>query len=755
MKLFYFFIFSILILTNPIKVISGTISSELKSYLQYAEDYEQIPVIMKIKDKNSPRLKIYGKEQRRTLLKSLKEKAEDKKIKFLPLLEIKKVKNIKHLWHIDSFSFSASPTVIKELSQLLDNVEFKFDKTILTPEPVKTSSTDNLVEWNIKTVKADELWSLGIKGQNVVIASLDTGVDITHPDLITKFRGGNNSWFDPYGRHLEPFDINGHGTQTLGVIVGGDSSGRHIGIAPDAKWIAAKIFDDNGLATYSAIHEAFGWLLDPDNDPNTDDVPDIVNNSWGFIEANNCNNEFEEDINILRSSGISVIFSAGNSGPSPASSVSPANNAGAISVGSVDMNKDIALSSARGPSACTGEIYPHVVAPGVSIKTTDLYLNGTNPEPYKIVNGTSFAAPHVSGALALLKSFFTDKPMDILENAIKTTSFDLGISGDDNVYGKGLIDVKRAYNILSNTPEIKVDKDSYNFLKVLVGHISVEAIFNIINLGGGNLSFQDIILSGESSNFYQVSYDGCSSKQLATNETCTVKIIYNPLEPGVHLAKLIINSNDPVTPGKIINLYGIGIMDKVTILTPNGGEIFHTGDVVNIRWGGNEKSVYFTLQYTKNNGFTWKTIVHKTTELTFNWQIPVDIYNRSKCKIRVIAYDIKNRIVGIDKSDSNFSIYVISINYPTGYEIILNGVPIDISWDTFQTVRQPYKTIIYFSRNAGLTWKKIALIDGNPGRYNWLVNEPLSNKCLLKIVLLDMNNKTVGMAKSSHFFHIN
>jgi subtilisin family serine protease len=117
-------------------------------------------------------------------------------------------------------------------------------------------------------------------GSNVVVASLDTGVDTTNPDLAASWRGGTDSWFDPYGQHATPSDLNGHGTSTMDVIIGRSASGMAIGVAPGAKWIAAKIFDDTGAASLTAIHLSFQWLLDPSGNPAIPNAPQVVNNSW-------------------------------------------------------------------------------------------------------------------------------------------------------------------------------------------------------------------------------------------------------------------------------------------------------------------------------------------------------------------------------------------------------------------------------------------------------------------------------------------
>ena len=208
-------------------------------------------------------------------------------------------------------------------------------------------------QWNLNSIRGPELWNLGYTGAGVVVANMDTGVDANHPDLAGKWRGGSNSWYDPNGEHDTPYDADGHGTRVMGIIVGGDNGGSAIGVAPDSTWIAVKIFNDKGQASYSAVHEGFQWLLDPDGDPDTDDSPDVVNNSWGLDESlNECVTEFEADVQALRTSGIAVVFSAGNSGPYPSSSLSPANYPESFAVGAVDETMTIAPFSSRGPSAC-------------------------------------------------------------------------------------------------------------------------------------------------------------------------------------------------------------------------------------------------------------------------------------------------------------------------------------------------------------------------------------------------------------------
>jgi bacillopeptidase F len=279
---------------------------------------------------------------------------------------------------------------------------------------------------------------------------MDNGVDVNHPDLNWRYRGGTNSWYDPRSEYDSPYDPTGHGTHTMGVMVGGNYGGTYIGVAPGAEWISAKIFNDAGTATASEIHLGFQWLLDPDNDANTDDAPDIVNNSWGLPDdVNECLLEFYDDVQALRTAGIAVVFAAGNAGPASNTSISPANYDNSFAVGSLDSTKTIDSTSGRGPSSCYGDIYPHVTAPGVNVRVADLTFGGIMPDSFDYRSGTSLAAPHVSGTMALLMEAFPDANVPQIEWALQTAAEDLGVEGPDNDYGYGLIDVLKAYELIS------------------------------------------------------------------------------------------------------------------------------------------------------------------------------------------------------------------------------------------------------------------------------------------------------------------
>lgn len=388
-------------------------------------------------------------ERQRNVINALHAKADATQVDLRALLKTRQsegqVETFTPLWIINAVAVRANRSVIEELSRLPEVRSIVPDAIIQAPAPPSTNATTTITpEANISRINAPAVWNLGFQGQGVVIANMDTGVDYTHPDLSAQWRGGSDSWFDPYGQHSVPTDVNGHGTWTMGVMIGRDAGGTSIGVAPDAKWIAVKIFDDRGAATSSAIHQGYQWLLDPDNNPLTSDAPNIVNNSWDF-NSWGCHLDFEPDLQSLVAAGITPVFSAGNYGPNSSTSASPANNPDAFSVGATDNTDVIASFSSRGPNACnTNVTFPAVVAPGVNVKTTDLY------GLYTSVSGTSFSAPHVSGALALLLSAFPNLTVSQQEIALTSTAFDLGSVGLDNTYGAGRIDVLAAYNAVLN-----------------------------------------------------------------------------------------------------------------------------------------------------------------------------------------------------------------------------------------------------------------------------------------------------------------
>lgn len=464
-------IISILSITMVSSVFAqGLIRHELQQVLNLSLQTDLVNIIVDFSDKvDLNKHRHQGKKNRVNLIQDAKNKSHISQQQLIQYLASRNITEYKKLWLINALAVTVEAYMVPEITSLVGVSHIRFDKTITID--IVTTSTTGTQEWNIDQVNAPSLWDLGFTGQGIVVGILGTGVDVKHHDLASRYRGGTNSWFDPYYGSTTPYDYNGHGTGVMGIILGGNASGSYIGMAPGAKWIAAKIFDDTGKVVASNLHAAFQWMLDPDGNPATRDEVDIVNNSWNFTSSiDSCLNEYQNDIIALNNVGIAVVFSSGNSEPKAGSingsSLSPANNINTISVGAVDESMSIQSYSGRGPSACIKSgIYPKIVAPGAGIFTASKTLNETNPNPYSFQTGTSFAAPHITGALALLQSAFKKaakkKPLAEIEKAIRLSVVDLGKTGDDTIFGWGFLNVYGAYqSLLANNALITFQPDA-------------------------------------------------------------------------------------------------------------------------------------------------------------------------------------------------------------------------------------------------------------------------------------------------------
>lgn len=316
------------------------------------------------------------------------------------------------------------------------------------PAPVKGEETRAAaaVEWGIANIKADAVWSqYGADGKGITIANIDTGAQYDHPALVNQYRGKkadgsfdhNYNWFDAAGTcGNTPCDDNGHGTHTMGTMAGSEG----IGVAPGVRWIAA-----NGCCPSDlALIESGQWMLQPRDlageNADASKRPHIVNNSWGGQSPSN--DPFMEDITqAWAASGIFGVWSNGNLGPACDTSSTPGSRTGNYSVGAYDTDNAIADFSSRGTGQ-DGEIKPNLSAPGVNVRSA---IPGNR---YTTASGTSMAAPHVAGAIALLWSAAPAITGDVAatRSLLDGTGRDAadtacgGTADDNNVFGEGRLD---------------------------------------------------------------------------------------------------------------------------------------------------------------------------------------------------------------------------------------------------------------------------------------------------------------------------
>ena len=372
------------------------------------------------------------------------------------------ITDVRGRWLVNLVGFRATPARIRELALDPRVAAVHYDGAWVFESPDVVSPASGVpggTEPGLRAIKANELWSLGYTGFGGVAFTADTGVDPFHPGLNHKYAGHDGrlgAFFQLNFRNPDPFDCASHGTHVTGTILGLDrTTADTVGVAPNAHWLGGAILC--GLGTVDNI-AAFQWALDPDGDPATDvDRPFVINNSWQdpsvYDEECTAANPYPALFDNLLAAGLAVVFSAGNDGPELRTITAPHSyNAGLVNiftVGALDAatsSYPIADFSSRGPSSCivgdtSLDIKPEVSAPGVSVRSTV-------PDGYGRLSGTSMAAPHVSGAILLLHEAFPELDGEELMLALYFSAVDLGEPGEDNVYGRGIIDVKAAYDYL-------------------------------------------------------------------------------------------------------------------------------------------------------------------------------------------------------------------------------------------------------------------------------------------------------------------
>jgi hypothetical protein len=286
-----------------------------------------------------------------------------------------------------------------------DDVDRVLYDPILRPsvprdEPITgTREVPSSPQWNLTNLGADRVWNdLRVTGENIVVGSSDSGIDGAHPALRDGYRGGDDSWIDLWYDTPTPTDDIGHGTHTLGSAVG-----KSVGVAPDAQWIGCVNLGRN-LGNPARYLGCLQFMLapyprggDPVRDGRPERAPHVLTNSWGCTVWEGCDQAaLRGAVDALSAAGLFVVVAAGNTGPFCDSLKDPpATYRSAFTVGSVDRNDVVSEFSSLGRPQ-SGK--PDVVAPGQTI------LSSLPGGRYGFLDGTSMAAPHVAGVVALMWS---------------------------------------------------------------------------------------------------------------------------------------------------------------------------------------------------------------------------------------------------------------------------------------------------------------------------------------------------------------
>ncbi len=438
-----------------------------------------------------------SRRARRTLvIQRLKALAHQTQEPVLAALQRAGARRIRPLWIVNLVSAEVPAGAIPTLARLPQVASVDLDEArplLLEPGPSRPAPPDQTdtreVAWGVARIRAPEVWNLGYRGQGVVVAVLDTGVNLAHQDLADHLwtnpgevpdngtDDDNNGFVDDlHGWDFvnddpDPSDDQGHGTHCAGIVAGDGTAGSQTGVAPEARIMAIKVLDSNGNGTESNVWQGIQYALD--------NGAAVLSLSLGWQHAWNPDRAtWRQIFENLLAAGVVAAVAAGNEretgDPAPDNIRTPGDVpppwhhpdqapqgglAAVVTVGATDSNDDFASFSSYGPVTWQGiapyDDYPYnpgpglldpdVLAPGVDIKSLD-YNSSTG---YTLKSGTSMATPHVAGVMALLLSRNPELTPAEVDELLERTALDLGALGKDNDYGAGRVD---AYEALLQVP---------------------------------------------------------------------------------------------------------------------------------------------------------------------------------------------------------------------------------------------------------------------------------------------------------------
>lgn len=441
---------------------------------------------------------------------------------------------------------------------------------LITTSGAQTGGSGDNVTWGLAKIQAPDVWAMGIRGDNIWVAVLDTGVDITHPDLENKMWTDNEDdnrypggWveFNKNGKIVEnsgPHDTHGHGTHVSGTVVGGDNSGKAIGVAPNA-WLMHALVLPGGSGSLSQIWAGMQWAIQPhDKDNNPVGRPaDVVSMSFGGAYQVN-ENIYIEAIRNLKSAGIVPVAAIGNDGKG--TSIRPGSIYEAFGIGAVDRSNRVPVWSSgeivyktdwSSPPADwpSSWIKPDFAAPGEEVYSSLPENTWGFEDIWGYVSGTSMATPHVTGVVALMLNADNSLSVDDMYDILATTSEDFGEPGKDTRYGWGIVNAYDAVGMVlynSGVQGYVVDSETS-------GGMPWAAKVTIEERDRWKYTYENgyyRIFSPPGSYSMIVSAFGYENENIAVevveNQWTTENVALSPLPTGFIEGKVVDNDNNPI-----------------------------------------------------------------------------------------------------------------------------------------------------------------------------------------------------------------
>jgi subtilisin family serine protease len=361
----------------------------------------------------------------------------------------------KFFWSTNALSITASEAVIRHLAQFPEVQKIIYDSTVQLTYRVDEPKPEAQYTYGLQKIGIPDLRRQypHLTGKGVVVGILDTGIDGKHPEL----QGRVKAFGDFIQGKTEAYDDNGHGTHVAGTIAGSGIGGTEIGVAPEATLVIGKILSGQGGGSLSGILQGMEWITNPDRRLNSNLRPHVVNNSWGSnrFDGNIRTIPFAQHVITWVEMGIFPVFAAGNNGRAGTKTIGdPAGLPMAYAVGATDENDQVTDFSSRGPVQITdvsGRSYtlvkPDVSAPGARVYSS---VPGGG---YERFSGTSMAAPHLTGAIALLYQANPEITIPQVVQVLEETAVYLGDSESrkkSNDFGMGRIHLGRAVEALTS-----------------------------------------------------------------------------------------------------------------------------------------------------------------------------------------------------------------------------------------------------------------------------------------------------------------
>ncbi|MCH7720909.1 MAG: S8 family serine peptidase [Planctomycetes bacterium] len=441
---------------------------------------------------------LYTPSERRLLLtsqaKNVAEASQGDLLNYLGSRPITEVVLVRPLWIVNVVAFEAVPSVIEEVLSMpgIERAMLNEKEYVLPIEPQREqqggmAQRGGGIVWSLDQIRAPEVWAMGITGEGVVVAHYDTGACYNHPDLAANtwinedeipgngqdddgngFIDDDKGW-DFGANDNDPDDDSGHGTHTMGSVVGDGTQGTQTGVAPGAKVMINKVLNF-GFGDGPEVWEAYQYSLENGAHLATASIGWIT----GIHEKNRADWREASDNAIY--AGLILVFAAGNERswmPVPESIRTPGDVPAVITVGATTVSDSIASFSSPGETEWGtswigentdgpyndwewnqgGRIKPDIAAPGQSVNST-VDCNGYSSNTW---DGTSMATPHIAGVIALMLEANPLLTRDDILEIFADTAVDLGPPGMDNDFGWGRVDAFEAVSAALTPTTIEVD----------------------------------------------------------------------------------------------------------------------------------------------------------------------------------------------------------------------------------------------------------------------------------------------------------